>query len=166
MVLEINDKIIPLKIGLKGSMLMDEIPNLNVKDNADIILHLAISPDDLNITPKQLRDLVPATTLQDLAKELYNNYYVPQEDIRQLYSQAIGEIGIHPDGFWNMTKQEFDLAYQGYMRRKELEANLNLTALEKALNKDFSNIELEEDEQDYTVGSITERERIMKIING
>ena len=52
------------------------------------------------------------------------------------------------------------------MRRKELEANLNLTAFGKALNKDFSNIELEEDEQDYTIGSITERERIMEFING
>jgi hypothetical protein len=34
-----------------------------------------------------------------------------------LYQCAVGEAGINPDAVWSMTKEEIDLAYEGYIYR-------------------------------------------------
>jgi hypothetical protein len=50
-------------------------------------------------------------------------------EIEELYIKAIGEMGIALQDFYQMTPKEIDLAYEGYLRRKELEANLTKLAI-------------------------------------
>lgn len=87
-----------------------------------------------------------------------------QEKIKELYSQAVGEIGIAPRDFYAMTEEEVEWAYEGYLHRQEVTANLILLAINKGLNEDYSLISLVE-EKGYTVGSKEERQRTFEILN-
>lgn len=77
-------------------------------------------------------------------------------DVRGLYSKAIGEMGISPAIFFQMTPEEIELAYDGYLERQQLSANLMLIAFDKALSNDITPIELLEPVE-YTVGNEQER---------
>jgi len=46
-----------------------------------------------------------------------------------LYSKAVGELGISPDIALLMEPDEIELAYIGYLRRQEMTANLNKLAM-------------------------------------
>jgi hypothetical protein len=61
-----------------------------------------------------------------------------------------------------MTVEEIDLAYEGYLRRKETEANLVKIAILTRADKDL--IRLTED-KGYQVGSLTERARVFKTLD-
>lgn len=78
-----------------------------------------------------------------------------------LYSQAVGEMGIAPSQFWQMTAEEVELAYEGYLRRQELTANLTKLAFIEALNNDSNLISLVEN-KGYTMGSIQEYNETFK----
>ena len=72
-----------------------------------------------------------------------------------LYSQAVGEMGIAPSQFWQMTAEEVELAYEGYLRRQELTANLTKLAFIEALHNNSNIISLVEN-KGYTMGSVQE----------
>lgn len=78
-----------------------------------------------------------------------------------LYSQAVGEMGIAPSQFWQMTAEEVELAYEGYLRRQELTANLTKLAFIEALGGNTTPISLFED-KGYTLGSIQEYNNTFK----
>lgn len=78
-----------------------------------------------------------------------------------LYSQAVGEMGIAPSQFWQMTAEEVELAYEGYLRRQELMANLTKLAFIEALGGNTTPISLFED-KGYTLGSIQEYNNTFK----
>lgn len=78
-----------------------------------------------------------------------------------LYSQAVGEMGITPSQFWQMTAEEVELAYEGYLRRQELTANLTKLAFIEALGGNTSTIRLLED-RGYTLGSTQEYNNTFK----
>ena len=82
-------------------------------------------------------------------------------NVRDLYSRAVGEIGIDPAVFFQMSPDEIELAYQGYLRRKELEANLTKLAMVEALAGDHNPIQIVEPEE-YTCGTQYERELTFK----
>ena len=138
-------------------MLLNETANLNVEENADFILYCALLSNEPPITLNNLRECnIPAGERIQLAKEIL----VPQpsnEKIKDLFQQAVGEIGISPTEAWSMTEEEIDLAYEGYIHKQELQANLVLLALHKAQNKSWSNIQILED-RGYSIG--TEKERL------
>ena len=138
-------------------MLLNGKPNLNVEENADFILYCALLSNEPPITLNNLRECnIPAGERIQLAKEIL----VPQpsnEKIKDLFQQAVGEIGISPTEAWSMTEEEIDLAYEGYIHKQELQANLVLLALHKAQNKSWSNIQILED-RGYSIG--TEKERL------
>lgn len=75
--------------------------------------------------------------------------------LQGLYSQAVGEMGIAPSQFWQMTAEEVELAYEGYLRRQELTANLIKLAFIEALHNDGNLISLVEN-KGYVLGSIEE----------
>ena len=77
--------------------------------------------------------------------------------IQGLYTKAVGEMGIAPPDFYNMTQEEIDWAYEGYLRRLETNANLTKTAIAEVLSNNNELIRLTED-QGYTVGTEEERE--------
>jgi hypothetical protein len=113
------NKNIPLKIGLKGSMLLNEIANSNVEENTDLILHYTLLSNQPLVVLDYLRDL-PAGKRTEIAYEILNEPRPSNEKIKELYAQAVGEVGINPDAFWNMTEEEVNLAYEGYIHRQEL----------------------------------------------
>lgn len=78
-----------------------------------------------------------------------------------LYSQAVGEMGIAPSQFWQMTAEEVELAYEGYLRRQELTANLTKLAFIEALGGNTTPISLVGN-KGYTIGSSQERAETFK----
>lgn len=76
---------------------------------------------------------------------------------QERYKQAIGEIGIAPADFFCMSEEELDWAYEGYLRRQELTANLFKLAVQQALagNTDYIHVI---PEKDYEVGTLEERQ--------
>jgi hypothetical protein len=69
--LEVNGKLIPLKIGLKSLMLLNETPNLRAEENADFILYCVLLSNDPNIKMDDLRGLtLSAGDRVELAREL------------------------------------------------------------------------------------------------
>lgn len=82
-----------------------------------------------------------------------------QINLSELYSKAVGEMGITPSDAIQMTAEEIDAAYEGYLRRKELEANLMMLAFLRALGGSDEPIVLTE-EKGYELGSQEERERV------
>lgn len=76
------------------------------------------------------------------------NDYIFQFEINDLYSKAIGEIGLQPSEFWEMTPDELELAYKGYLIK--LETTLN--GIRLALLSPGEVIKLFDD--DVSIGSI------------
>lgn len=81
--------------------------------------------------------------------------------LQGLYSQAVGEMGIAPSQFWQMTAEEVEIAYEGYLRRQELTANLIKLAFIEALHNDSNLISLVEN-TGYVLGSIEEYNETFK----
>lgn len=145
-------------------MLLNGKPNLNVEENADFILYCALLSNEPPITLNDLRDLnIPAGERVQLARELLAKPQPTNEKIKDLYSQAVGEIGISPNDVWSMTEEEIDLAYEGYAHRQEMVANLTLFALHKAQEKSWDNIKLLED-RGYNIGTKEERDRVFSAL--
>lgn len=70
-------------------------------------------------------------------------------------------MGIAPSQFWQMTAEEVELAYEGYLRRLELTANLTKLAFIEALGGDTAPISLVEN-KGYTIGDSRERAETFK----
>ena len=83
-------------------------------------------------------------------------------EVEELYTQAVGEMGITPNDFYSMSPGEIELAYEGYLRRKETEANLTKMAI--ITSQDDELIRLTED-KGYSVGSKAEREEVFRLLN-
>ena len=62
-----------------------------------------------------------------------------------------------------MTTEEMDLAYEGYIKRKETDANIYLLAMRSFQNKK-QEIKLQED-KGYESGSLEERNQTFSILN-
>lgn len=60
-----------------------------------------------------------------------------------------------------MSPEEIDLAYEGYLRRQELTANLTKLAFVEALNNNNKLIRLTEN-KGYIIGNDVEREETLK----
>jgi hypothetical protein len=98
----------------------------------------------------------------DLSKIDINPKILSFFEIEELYTKAVGEIGITPNDFYSMSPGEIDLAYEGYLRRKETEANLTKMAI--ITSQDDELIRLTED-KGYSIGNKTEREEVFKLLN-
>lgn len=72
-------------------------------------------------------------------------------------------MGIAPPDFYNMTQEEIEWAYEGYLRRQEMTANLNKIAVIEALNKNNELIRLTED-YEYNIGTDEERKNTFKFL--
>lgn len=49
--------------------------------------------------------------------------------MEELYSQAVGVLGIAPPFFYDMTPHEVNLAFEGFLTKLELQGNVMLMAL-------------------------------------
>lgn len=87
----------------------------------------------------------------------------PFIDVRDLYRKAVGELGISPAIFYQMSPEEVELAYQGYLRRQELSANLTKLAVLQALHNDRTDITLAT-KPEYSMGTEPDREKTFSVL--
>lgn len=79
---------------------------------------------------------------------------------KELYSLAVGEMGIAPSIFKKMTEEEVTLAYQGFLKNKMNDANLLLLVLKKYKENDFSELSFEQ--SGVQSSTIEEREKTFR----
>lgn len=78
--------------------------------------------------------------------------------LNEFYKQMVGEVGIQPDQFYQMSPDEIDLAYEGYLYKKETDVNLLLQVLFNHRNNNYEIINLLP-ENGFIPGSLEEREK-------
>ncbi len=151
--LEIDGITYWLKIGLKGIIYLQSLPEYKEED---IFVASIITLQELSISEaKSLFRRHGSDILFDM-QTFFTSPFL-SIDVRDLYSKAVGEMGISPAIFFQMAPDEIELAYDGYLRRQELSANLSKLAFLQALNGDKTTIKLLDDPE-YKQGNIHERE--------
>ena len=152
-------KIYELKFGLKGLILLREKSNLVMTEDLEFLVYCGLISRQPGITFQEVREIIEECDLSSFSQpsNLLSFY-----EIGELYTKAVGEIGMTPSDFFSSTPEEIDLAYEGYLRRKETEANLTKLALITCDSEDL--IRLTED-LGYSIGNLSERDKIFKELN-
>ena len=114
-------KIYELKFGLKGLILLREKSNLVMTEDLEFLVYCGLISRQPDITFQEVHEIIEECDLSSFSQpsNLLSFY-----EIRELYTKAVGEIGMTPSDFFSSTPEEIDFAYEGYLRRKEIEANL------------------------------------------
>lgn len=159
MFLRTKKKVYEFNLGLKGLILLSQNTNL-AEDDIPFFLYCGLIRSHPSITFNEIDEIIQECELSAILSYCYSPLSL--NEIGELYTKAVGEVGIAPADFYNMTVEEIDLAYEGYLRRKETEANLVKIAILTRADKDL--IRLTED-KGYQVGSLTERARVFKTLD-
>lgn len=85
--------------------------------------------------------------------------------IEKWYAVAVGEIGIPPSDFYDMTEDELELAYKGYQQRLEDQTNLFLLALVRSQSDNKYDLFKLTEDLGYEIGNLQERENTFKKLN-
>lgn len=159
MFLRTHKKIYEFNFGLKGLIIMRENANLVMANDKKFILYCGLVSKQPAITFQEIDEIINECDLSqlDITPTILSLF-----EVEELYTKAVGEIGITPNDFYSMTPGEIDLAYEGYLRRKETEANLTKMAIITSQNDEL--IRLTED-KGYVVGNKAEREEIFRLLN-
>lgn len=155
MFLQTQRKIYELKFGLKGLVLLSENLDILATEKLKFLLYCGLVSQQPDITFQEIQEIIDQCDLSFLEQPKV----ISQYEIQELYTKAVGEIGIAPTDFYTMTIEEIDLAYEGYLRKKETEANLYKIALMTAGSDEL--IRLTKD-KGYNVGNIKEREEFFE----
>ena len=159
MFLRTNRKIYEFKIGLKGLIMMRENADLVMASDKRFLLYCGLISSQPAITFQEIDEIIKEC---DLSKLDISQNILSLFEVEELYTKAVGEMGIAPNEFYSMTPGEIDLAYEGYLRRKETEANLTKMAI--ITSQDDELIRLTED-KGYSVGNKAEREEVFRLLN-
>ena len=159
MFLRTHKKIYEFKFGLKGLIIMRENADLVMANDIRFLLYCGLVSRQPAITFQEIDEIIEEC---DVSKIDISHTILSLFEVEELYTKAVGEIGITPNDFYSMTPDEIDLAYEGYLRRKETEANLTKMAI--ITSQDDELIRLTED-KGYFVGSKAEREEVFKLLN-
>ena len=159
MFLRTNYKIYEFNFGLKGLIIMRENADLVMANDKRFILYCGLVSKQPAITFQEIDEIINECDLSnlDITPTILSLF-----EVEELYTKAVGEIGITPTDFYTMTPHEIDLAYEGYLRRKETEANLTKMAI--ITSQDSEIIRLTEN-KGYFVGSKAEREEVFRLLN-
>lgn len=79
-------------------------------------------------------------------------------EIEKWYAIAVGEIGIPPSEFYEMTEDELLWAYKGHRQCQEDLANIFLLAIKRS-QSEYRDELFKFIDDDYTIGSIQERNK-------
>lgn len=152
-------KIYELKFGLKGLILLREKSNLVMTEDLEFLVYCGLISSQPDITFQEVHEIIEECDLSSFSQppNLLSIF-----EIEELYAKAVGEIGMAPSDFFSATPEEINLAYEGYLHRKETEANLTKLALITCDNEDL--IRLTED-LGYSIGNLSERDKIFKELN-
>lgn len=155
MFLQTQRKIYELKFGLKGLVLLSENLDILATEKLKFLLYCGLVSQQPDITFQEIQEIIDQCDLSFLEQPKV----ISQYEIQELYTKAVGEIGIAPTDFYAMTIEEIDLAYEGYLRKKETEANLYKIALMTSGSDEL--IRLTKN-KGYNVGNIKEREEFFE----
>ena len=159
MFLRTHRKIYEFNFGLKGLIIMRENANLVMANDTRFLLYCGLVSRQPAITFQEIDEIIEEC---DLSKLDINPTILSIFEVEELYTKAVGEMGITPNDFYSMSPDEINIAYEGYLRRKETEANLTKMAIITSQNDEL--IRLTED-KGYIVGNKTEREEIFRLLN-
>lgn len=164
MILRVCGKAYLFEFGLNGLIYIRE--NLYTDENLEEILYLGLiknqpflTRDDISIISQNLND----DNRLAIKSYIAASPFISNIEVAGWYQQIVGEVGIQPSDFFNMTTEEMDLAYEGYIKRKETDANIYLLAMRSFQNKK-QEIKLQED-KGYEIGSLEERNQTFSILN-
>ena len=139
----INNKIYSLKFGMKSLIVLAENSNLSEPEMRRLQFFLAIQNNQVSYEEslELLKELEKNIDVDSLLSQVLDISLganssgsairlspTLSEQIEELYQKAVGELGIAPQIFYTMTPHEVALAYQGYLDKKFLEANLQIVA--------------------------------------
>lgn len=151
-----GDKFYEFKIGLKGLELLRQNTSFNEEENLDYVLYCGLLKYPIEISEIQkIRQNLTSNQIADIETEINKFSLVSPEELTELYTRC-GELGISPSEFFFLTPDEIDWLYEGYLRRKELECNVILTAINQSKNKPDELIQFVED-KGYSIGNDEER---------
>ena len=159
MFLRTNRKIYEFNFGLKGLIIMRENADLVMANDTRFLLYCGLVSRQPAITFQEIDEIIEEC---DLSKLDISPNILSLFKVEELYTKAVGEIGITPNDFYSMTPGEINIAYEGYLRRKETEANLTKMAI--ITSQDDELIRLTED-KGYSVGNKAEREEVFRLLN-
>lgn len=159
MFLRTHRKIYEFNFGLKGLIIMRENADLVMANDTRFLLYCGLVSRQPTITFQEIDEIIEEC---DLSKLDISQIILSLYEVEELYTKAVGEIGITPNDFYSMTPGEIELAYEGYLRRKETEANLTKMAI--ITSQDDELIRLTED-KGYSVGNKAEREEVFRLLN-
>ena len=160
MIIRTPQKYFEVKFGLKGLSLLAQNLNLYEEKNTEFILYCGLISQHPDITNEEIALVKTAVDEGNLMPGIMSAIPLPFTsffDIEGLYTKAVGEMGIAPSEFFKMTPKEVEQAYDGYLTRKEIDANLTKLAVGQALKNIKDPIYLKED-KGYTNGSLKERQ--------
>ena len=159
MFLRTHRKIYEFNFGLKGLIILRENAELVMANDIKFLLYCGLVSRQPAITFQEIDEIIEECDLSHIAiKPFIPSLY----EIEELYTKAVGEMGIAPNDFYCMSPGEIDLAYEGYLRKKETEANLIKMAI--ITSQDDELIRLTED-KGYFIGSEAERKEVFKLLN-
>jgi hypothetical protein len=85
-------------------------------------------------------------------------------EIEKWYTVAVGEIGIPPSNFYQMTEDELKWAYEGYKQRQQDLANMFLLAINQShTNQKYELFSFIPD-KGYDIGSLEDRNETFKTL--
>lgn len=152
-------KIYELKFGLKGLILLKENTNLVMEEDLEYLVYCGLVSQQPDVTFQEVKEIIEECDLSSFSQP---STFLSIFEIEELYAKAIGEIGMAPTDFFSSTPEEIELAYEGYLRRKETEANLTKLAL--LTLEDGELIRLTED-HGYAAGNLSERNECFAKLN-
>jgi hypothetical protein len=159
MFLRTHRKIYEFKFGLKGLIIMRENADLVMAKDMRFILYCGLISSHSAITFEEIDEIMQECDISKI--DITTPHLLSIYEIEELYTKAVGEIGIAPTDFYSMSPDEITLAYEGYLRRKETEANLIKLAV--ISSDDESLIRLTED-KGYSIGNQAERDEVFKLL--
>lgn len=176
----INKKVYQVKFGILSLITLDKISY--IKDEKELLkqrfcLSDVKRADNTSLTYFEkenffnefVTDAHCAELLEDVLSEaldlsLGEYSYIDESVYKDLFEKGVGEIRLSLQEFNSMTPAEIDLAYRGYLKRKELEANCVLVAIRKSKDNKASLISLLGGEG-YQYISETERKDVLESLN-
>lgn len=164
MIIRTPQKYFEVKFGLKGLSLLAQNLSLYEEQNTEFILYCGLISQHPDITNEEIALVKTAVDEGNLMPGIM--LAIPQSllsfsNVGGLYTKAVGEMGIAPTEFFKMTPKEVEDAYDGYLTRKEIEANLTKLAVSQALKNIKDPIYLKED-KGYNNGSLRERQEVFQ----
>lgn len=154
---------------MKGIILLNQNLKESEQENTEFLFYCGLISHQPTISLQEVRAvldfiLINCPDFLNWLKQEAINSAMNELKIKELYQQAIGELGLSLNDFYAMTPEEIESAYQGFIYRKELEINLAKTAIIEGLQGNTDIIHLLKP-LGYTIGDLKERKQVFTKLN-